>query len=87
MNPKISPDTFDSFFAWAPWVVGIVIYATFYFAKRRECAPVLVAATNAGPVTSTYSCGQCGRVGTTEQMAPQDRGGAVTYVCTHCAQP
>jgi DNA-directed RNA polymerase subunit RPC12/RpoP len=86
VNPRISPDTFDSFFAWAPWIIGIVIYAVFYVAKRRECAPVPVTVTNTGPVTSTYSCAQCGRVGTLEQMVPQDRGGAVTYACANCAR-
>jgi hypothetical protein len=85
VNPRISPDAFDSFFAWAPWIIGIVIYAAFYVAKRRECAPVPVAMTNAGPITPTFSCSQCGRVGTAEQMRPQDRGGAVTYVCSNCA--
>lgn len=87
MNPKIDAGTFDSFFAWAPWIIGIIIYLTFYIAKRRECAPVPVAVTHAGPVTPTFSCAQCGRVGTTEQMMPQDRGGAVTYVCAHCSNP
>ena len=86
MNPQISPGAFDAFFAWAPLVVGIVIYATFYFAKRAECARVPAPVTHAGPVTPTFSCSQCGRVGTMEQMLPQDRGGAVTYACAHCAQ-
>lgn len=85
MTPQVSPETFDSFFAWAPWVIGITIYAVFYFAKRRECAPVPAAVTNAGPVTPTFSCAQCGRVGTIEQMVPQDRGGAVTYSCAGCS--
>ena len=86
MNPQISSGAFDAFFAWAPWVVGIVIYAIFYIAKRSECAPVPVPVTNAGPVTPKYACTQCGRVGTIEQMVPQDRGAAVTYNCTSCAQ-
>lgn len=86
MNPQISPGTFDSFFAWAPWVIGIAIYLVFYFAKRSECAQVPATATNAGPVTSTFSCSQCGRVGTMDQMVPQDRGSAVTYTCSHCSQ-
>jgi DNA-directed RNA polymerase subunit RPC12/RpoP len=86
VNPRISPDAFDSFFAWAPWIIGIVIYAAFYIAKRQERTPLPAAVTHAGPVTPSYSCAQCGRVGTTEQMVPQARGGAVTYVCANCAQ-
>ena len=38
MNPQISSDTFDSFFAWAPWVIGAAIYFAFYVAKRHEIA-------------------------------------------------
>lgn len=86
MNPRISPDAFDAFFAWAPWVVGIAIYLAFYIAKRRECAPVPAAATHAGPAISTFACSQCGRVATMDHMVPQDRGGAVTYTCANCAQ-
>lgn len=84
MNPQISNGTFDTFFAWAPGVIGIVIYLAFYIAKRGENAPV--AATATGPSTPTYACAQCGRVGAIEQMVPQDRGGAVTYACAHCSQ-
>ncbi len=87
MNPQVSPSAFDSFFAWAPWVVGIVIYLAFFIAKRSECAPVPVTVANAGPVTPTYACAHCGRAGTIDQMVPQDVGGAVTYTCTHCSQP
>jgi hypothetical protein len=86
MNPRISADTFNSFFAWSPWVIGIVIYLGFYIAKRRECAPVPAVAGHAGPVTPTFSCARCGRIGTIDQMTSQERGGAVTYVCAQCAQ-
>jgi hypothetical protein len=85
VNPQIPADAFNSFFAWAPWIVGITIYGIFYVAKRRECAPVPVTVTNSGPVTSTFACTQCGRVGTMDQMVPKDRGGAVTYTCAACA--
>ena len=48
MNPTVSSDTFDTFFAWAPWVVGIAIYLAFYFAKRREVATSSAAAQATG---------------------------------------
>ena len=81
MNPQISSHTFDSFFAWAPWIIGIAIYATFYFAKRHEIAAASV------PVAAgqTFACAGCGRRGSREQMVPQDHGGAVGWYCTSCA--
>jgi DNA-directed RNA polymerase subunit RPC12/RpoP len=83
MNPQVSSETFDLFFAWAPWVVGAIIYLSFYIAKRRECATV--PATVSGPVTQSFACAQCGRRGPLEQMVPQDHGGAVGYRCVNCA--
>jgi hypothetical protein len=38
MIAEISSHAFDSFFAWAPWVVGAAIYLAFYVAKRHEGA-------------------------------------------------
>jgi len=26
MNAQVSSSTFDSFFAWASWVIGLIIY-------------------------------------------------------------
>src|SRR5277367_4011208 len=93
MNPTVSSDAFDAFFAWAPWVVGITIYLVFYFAKRREIATSMVAAQSAAlqahamqaPAPQTFACSQCGRRGPREQMVAQDHGGAVGYQCTNCA--
>jgi hypothetical protein len=89
MNPTVSSDTFDAFFAWAPWVVGITIYLVFYFAKRREIA-TSIAGAHATPsqahAAQTFACSKCGRSGSREQMVVQDHGGAVGYHCTHCAQ-
>jgi hypothetical protein len=76
----ISSSAFDSFFAWAPWVVGIVIYLAFYIAKRHENA-----ARPATTAQATYACANCGRRGALEQMVPQDHGGAVGWYCTNCA--
>ncbi|MBV9027589.1 MAG: hypothetical protein JO311_03160, partial [Candidatus Eremiobacteraeota bacterium] len=54
MNPQVSSGTFDSFFAWAPWVVGIAIYLMFYIAKRHENATAHAAP--AGAAEPTYAC-------------------------------
>jgi hypothetical protein len=77
---EISSTTFDSFFAWAPWIVGIVIYASFYVAKRHEVATVPPSSA-----PTTYACSVCGRRGTREQMVPQDHGGAIGWLCASCA--
>jgi hypothetical protein len=92
MNPTVSSDTFNTFFAWAPWIVGIAIYLTFYFAKRREIATsgAAVAAAHAtaahASAEQTFACSECGRAGPRNQMVPQDHGGAVGYKCASCAR-
>ncbi|HEX4013436.1 MAG TPA: hypothetical protein VHX17_06015 [Candidatus Cybelea sp.] len=83
MNPTLSPESFDTFFAWAPWVIGLVIYLTFFLAKRRETAAVHAAV----PAGETFACARCGRRGARDAMVAQDHGGAVSYVCTECAAP
>jgi DNA-directed RNA polymerase subunit RPC12/RpoP len=85
MNPIISSDTFNSFFAWAPLVVGVAIYLVLYVSKRRE----LATSKASGMQTSgaqTFACAQCGRRGPRDQMVPQDHGGAVGYKCSNCAR-
>ncbi len=82
MIAAISSHAFDSFFAWAPWVVGAVIYLTFWVAKRHEKA---AAATATASTTATYACASCGRRGTLDQMIVQHHGGAVGYQCMQCA--
>ena len=80
MIAEISSNAFDSFFAWAPWVTGAIIYLCFYVAKRHERA---TAPASAG---QTYACAVCGRRGVLNQMVPQQHGGgAVGYQCSHCA--
>ena len=81
MIAEISAHAFDSFFAWAPWIVGIVIYAGFYFAKRSETSTVPQSA----PGPTTYACSSCGRRGTREQMVAQHHDGAVIWQCANCA--
>ena len=79
MNPQISSHAFDSFFAWAPWVVGAAIYFSFYIAKRHE------SSSKPASVGQTYACAVCGRRGPRDQMVPQDHGGAIGWQCAHCA--
>jgi hypothetical protein len=76
---EISPHAFAAFFAWAPWVIGVAIYAIFYVVKRHELAVVPVSAGQ------TYACAVCGRRGAREQMVPQNHGGAITWQCANCA--
>jgi hypothetical protein len=79
MNPVVSSDQLGSFFAWAPLVLGIVIYAAVWFAKRKE---VTVPSTT---LNATFACAKCGRRGSREHMVPQVHDGAVSYYCSHCA--
>jgi hypothetical protein len=80
MTPKISSDTFDAFFAWAPWVIGLAIYLAFYIAKRHEKATTVQAAA-----TQTFACSECGQRGPREAMVAQDHGGAISWQCASCA--
>jgi hypothetical protein len=76
----VSSHAFDSFFAWAPWVVGAVIYFAFWVAKRHETTVPASAST-----TATYACASCGRRGALDAMVVQNHGGAVGYQCAQCA--
>jgi hypothetical protein len=78
MNPVVSQDALRDFFAWAPLVLGLVIYLAVWLAKRHEA--VTVPALGA-----TYACANCGRRGSREHMVPQVHDGAVSYYCSHCA--
>jgi hypothetical protein len=75
----ISGSAYSQFFAWAPLVVGILIYASFYAAKRHE------EPAGGAPIGQSYACAGCGRRGSREHMIPQEHEGAVTWYCTHCA--
>jgi hypothetical protein len=75
----IDPSSFNTFFAWAPVTVGVIIYLAFYIAKRSEV-------TESGPpIGQSYACANCGRRGTREHMVPQEHAGAVSWYCAHCA--
>jgi hypothetical protein len=80
MDSAISPTAFNHFFAWAPLVLGIVIYALFYVAKRHETAP-----SSGVPFGQTYSCAACGRRGNREHMVPVEHAGAMSWYCSRCA--
>ncbi|HEY6326014.1 MAG TPA: hypothetical protein VIW73_05795 [Candidatus Cybelea sp.] len=79
MIAEISGSTFDAFFAWSPWVIGVAIYLIFFVAKRHE------SAARPASVGQTYACAGCGRRGPREQMLPQDHGGAIGWYCNDCA--
>lgn len=79
MEPTISQNAFDQFFAWSPLIIGIVIYALFYVAKRHE------ASNSGAPIGQTFACANCGRRGVREHMVPQEHGGAVSWYCSRCS--
>ena len=79
MDTQISGEAFSKFFAWAPLVAGIIIYAVFYAAKRHE-------ATETGvPIGQTFACAQCGRRARREHMVPREHAGAMSWYCSRCA--
>lgn len=78
-SPTLSNDTFDHIFAWAPLIIGLVIYAIFFVAKRHE------AAAGGVPIGQTYACAKCGRRSVREHMVPENHEGAVTWLCARCA--
>jgi hypothetical protein len=79
MEPIVSPNAFAQFFAYAPLVIGAVIYLVFYVSKRHE-------ATEGGvPTRQTYACASCGRRGARDQMLPREYSGAVGWYCSRCA--
>jgi DNA-directed RNA polymerase subunit RPC12/RpoP len=79
MNPTIPNDAFGHVFAWAPLVIGIVIYAIVWFAKRNETGSA------PAPIGQTYACASCGKRASKEHMVPQAHSGAVSYYCARCA--
>ncbi len=80
MDSQISAAAFDHFFAWAPLIVGLLIYFVFYVAKRHEATATGV------PIGQTFACANCGRRGRREHMVPQQHGGATSWYCAHCAR-
>jgi hypothetical protein len=81
MDTTISPEGLSGFFAWAPLVLGIVIYAVVWAAKRSEGHD-----QSAIPIGQTFACANCGRRGVREHMVPHTHAGAISYYCTQCAK-
>lgn len=80
MDTAISPQALGSFFALAPLVLGIVIYAAAFAAKRHEGHD-----GSAVPIGQTFACAGCGKRGVREHMIPQTHAGAISYYCARCA--
>lgn len=79
MDSQISPGAFSLFFAWAPVVLGVAIYAIFYVAKRRE------GHATGTPIGQTFNCAQCGRRESREHMVPEERNGQINWYCDRCS--
>ncbi|HEY5425599.1 MAG TPA: hypothetical protein VIJ77_03525 [Candidatus Tumulicola sp.] len=80
MDSQISPSAFSHFFALAPLVLGLIIYAVVYVAKRHEATAIGV------PIGQTFACANCGRRGRREHMVPQEHAGAMSWYCAHCSR-
>jgi hypothetical protein len=78
-TPTLPNDTFDMIFGYAPLILGVIIYAIFFVAKRHE------AAAGGVPIGQTFACAKCGRRGVREHMVPQEHEGAVSWFCGKCA--
>ena len=74
----ISGQTLNSFFAWAPLVLGVGIYTVTYLAKRHETG-------ESAPMGQTFACANCGRRAEREHMLPQAHEGAISWMCAKCA--
>ncbi|MBV8118007.1 MAG: hypothetical protein JOZ01_08500 [Candidatus Eremiobacteraeota bacterium] len=79
MPSPIPAAAFNQFFAWAPLIVGLLIYLTFYVAKRHEVTEHGV------PIGQTFACANCGRRGHREHMVPHEHAGAMSWYCARCA--
>ena len=77
----ISPEQLGGFFAWAPLVLGVVIYAVAFAAKRHEGHD-----DSTVPYGQTFACAGCGKRGVREYMVPQTHAGAISYYCASCSR-
>jgi hypothetical protein len=76
---SLSANDIRLFFGYAPFVLGLLIYAIFYVAKRHEVA------ADGVPIGQTFACASCGRRSVREHMVPQEHSGAVGWLCSKCA--
>lgn len=81
MDGVISAEQLGVFFACAPLVLGVLIYAIAWVVKRNEFALSPAVANGA-----TFACANCGKSGEREHMVAQTHEGAVSYYCAHCAK-
>ncbi len=79
MDATLSADTIRNIFAWAPLILGTLVYVVVWRAKRAE-----VGGPGA-PYGQSFACATCGRRSSKEHMVPQAHAGAVSYVCAKCA--
>lgn len=79
MASPIPASAFNQFFAWAPLLAGLLIYLTFYVAKRHEVI------AHGVPIGQTFACANCGRRGHREHMVPHAHAGAMSWYCARCA--
>lgn len=78
MDGPLSGSQLASFFAWAPLVLGVIIFLVAYYAKRHEGAETV-------SMGQTFACSGCGRRGVRAHMVPQAHAGAVSWYCSRCA--
>ncbi len=80
MYPAISATTFDWFFAWAPLVLGVVIYAIFVVAKRAT-----KRRPERAPIGQSFACASVGGAAIASIWSPREHDGAVSWYCSRCA--
>lgn len=75
----VSMQSLHGFFAFAPLVLGLLIYAVAFVAKRNEGNDV------SSPLATTFACANCGRRAEREHMVPQNHEGAISWLCAKCS--
>jgi hypothetical protein len=79
MNPVVSDDSLRLIFAFAPWIIGLVIVLVTYLSVRDRLSQRV-------PIGQTFACANCGRRGQREHMVPAAHEGAVSWYCSHCTE-
>jgi hypothetical protein len=79
MLAELSTDNFNLFFAYAPWIIGLIILLVTYFSVRGQLSSSV-------PIGQTFACANCGRRGHREAMVPVTHEGAMSWYCSTCAK-
>lgn len=79
MDPTISSDQLNTFFAYLPWLLGSTILLVSYVALRSSGSVGI-------PIKQSFACAKCGRRGHREHMVPVTQTGAVSWYCAHCSK-